>query len=138
MGKRGPKPWEPTDEERRRIRLYAGLGLTQEQIALIIGKCVETLVKQCRVEMAAGKAETLAKVAGSLVQKALGGDTASAIFYLKTQGGWRETIRNEHTGADGGPIETSQVEADADAFARSVARLAAGKAARSEADDTQH
>ena len=37
------------------------------------------------------KAETIAKVAGTLVNKALKGDTASAIFYLKTQAGWRET-----------------------------------------------
>lgn len=91
MGARGPKPWEPSDEERRRIRLYAGLGMTQEQIAVLIGKCVDTLAKACRNELDMGKAETLAKVAGTLVQKALNGDTTSAIFYLKTQGGWKET-----------------------------------------------
>ena len=33
----------------------------------------------------------IAKVAGSLVKKALNGDTTSAIFYLKTQAGWKET-----------------------------------------------
>ena len=85
------RPWQPSEDDRKRIRLYAGLGLTQEQIAAIFGKSVETIVKHCRDELDAGKAETIAKVAGTLVNKALKGDTASAIFYLKTQAGWRET-----------------------------------------------
>ncbi len=88
----GRIPWEPTDEERKRIRLYAGLGLTQEQIGSLLGKSVDSLARHCKEELTAGRAETLAKVAGTLVQKALSGDTASAIFYLKTQGGWRETM----------------------------------------------
>lgn len=99
MAKTGPKPWEPTDDERRRVRLYAGLGMTQEQIGHLIGKSVDSLARRCREELDIGKAETLAKVAGTLVQKALNGDTTSAIFYLKTQGGWKETSVHEHTGA---------------------------------------
>ena len=94
MGLRGPKAWAPTDEERKRIRLYAGLGMTQEQIAVLIGKCVDTLHKHCGDELDLGRAETLARVAGGLVQKALSGDTASTIFYLKTQGGWKETSQD--------------------------------------------
>lgn len=86
-----PTPWLPTDQERQRIRLYAGLGLTQEQIASLVGKSVDSLTRHARKELDDGKAETIAKVAGNLVQKALKGDTASAIFYLKTQAGWRET-----------------------------------------------
>lgn len=108
MGKRGPKPWEATPEQLAKIRLYAGLGSTQEQIATMIGISVDTLVRNEAAYAAweEGKAEIIAKVAGSLVKKALSGDTASAIFYLKTQAGWRETVRNEHTGADGKPIQT--------------------------------
>ena len=85
------RPWQPSEDDRKRIRLYSCLGLTQEQIAAVFGKSVETIVKYCRDELDAGKAETIAKVAGTLVNKALKGDTASAIFYLKTQAGWRET-----------------------------------------------
>lgn len=98
MGKRGPQAWEPNEDERRRIRLYAGLGMTQEQIAVLIGKSVDTLGRRCREDLDVGLAEAIAKVAGSLVQKALGGDTTCAIFYLKTQAGWKETNVTEHRG----------------------------------------
>ena len=92
MGKRGPQPWEPTTEDVAKIRLYAGLGSTQEHIAAMLGKSVETLHKHDAINeaLAVGKAETIAKVAGTLVKKALNGDTTSAIFYLKTQAGWSE------------------------------------------------
>ena len=118
MGKRGPKAWEPSDEEVAKVKLYAGLGSTQEHIATMIGKSVDTLTRNERMNEAlqVGKAETLAKVAGSLVKKALNGDTTSAIFYLKTQGGWKETSVQELTGKDGDPIQVQQVKSDADAF----------------------
>lgn len=103
MGKRGPKAWEPSAEELAKIRLYAGLGSTQEQIAAMIGKSVPTLTKHEGVRKALdeGRAETIAKVAGSLVKKALNGDTASAIFYLKTQAGWKETTVVDNKSSDG-------------------------------------
>jgi hypothetical protein len=43
-------------------------------------------------------------------------DTASAIFWLKNRqrGKWRDKHELEHTGADGGPIQNSQVVAIAD------------------------
>ena len=50
-----------------------------------------------------GKARAIGAIAQSLIQKARGGDTASMIFYLKTQAGWRETSAIEHSGEGGGP-----------------------------------
>lgn len=141
MGKKtGPKPWEPTAEQLAKIRLYAGLGSTQEQIATMVGKSVDSLWRNEAAYEAwqQGQAETIAKVAGTLVKKALAGDTASAIFYLKTRAGWKETERHEHTGADGGAIEVDQRTSDADAFTRSVAGLAARRGAGSSAGETEH
>ena len=39
-----------------------------------------------------GKARAIGAIAQGLIAKARGGDTASMIFYLKTQAGWRETL----------------------------------------------
>lgn len=93
MGLRGPKPWEPSAEDVAKIKLHAGLGMTQEQCARLVGVCDKTLRGNEAAQSAfeEGKAQTIARVAGSLVKKALNGDTASAIFYLKTQAGWKET-----------------------------------------------
>lgn len=38
-----------------------------------------------------GKARAISSVAQGLLGRAQAGDTASAIFYLKTQAGWKET-----------------------------------------------
>jgi hypothetical protein len=51
-----------------------------------------------------GRAKAICDVAEGLIAKARGGDTASAIFFLKTQAGWRETDRLEVSGVNGGPI----------------------------------
>ena len=93
MGKRGPQAWVPSPDEIEQIKLYAGLGSTQAQVARLIGKSEDTLAAQplAKTAFEEGKAQTIAKVAGSLVRKALNGDTTSAIFYLKTQAGWKET-----------------------------------------------
>jgi hypothetical protein len=47
-----------------------------------------------------GKARAIGAIAQGLIAKARGGDTASMIFYLKTQAGWRETTTVEHSVAD--------------------------------------
>ena len=68
-----------------------------------------------------GKARAIGAIAQSLIQKARGGDTASMIFYLKTQAGWRETAAIEHSGEGGGPIVVStgreRLQAFLDAYA---------------------
>jgi len=112
VGKRGPQAWNPSDEEVAKIKLYAGLGSTQEHIASMIGKSVDTIMARpaAREAYEIGKAETIAKVAGSLVRKALSGDTSSAIFYLKTQAGWKENSAIEHSGPDGGPVPVTVIE----------------------------
>lgn len=44
-----------------------------------------------------GKARAVGAVAQSLVAKARAGNVTAMIFYLKTQGGWRETSQIDHT-----------------------------------------
>ena len=56
-----------------------------------------------------GKARAIGAIGQSLLTKARAGDTASMIFYLKTQGGWRETAQIELAGQGGGPVQILDV-----------------------------
>jgi len=105
MGKRGPKPWEPTPEERRLVEHYAAIGYTQEQIAALLDKSPDSLQRHCRRELDLGALTVNAKIGGKLFQKAMAGDTASLIFWAKTRMGWKEVSVQEQTGADGGAIK---------------------------------
>ena len=57
-----------------------------------------------------GKAKAIGSVAQGLLKKARDGDTASAIFYLKTQAGWRETTAIDHTSSDGTMSTPTRIE----------------------------
>ena len=104
-----------SDAQRAEVETLAAL-LSQEQIADYLGVARNTFRAICErdAEVAArykrGKAKAIAHVANGLLQKARNGDTTSMIFYLKTQAGWRETERLEHSGPDGQPIATSARE----------------------------
>ena len=104
-----------SDAQRAEVETLAAL-LNQEQIADYLGVARNTFRAICErdAEVAArykrGKAKAIAHVANGLLQKARNGDTTSMIFYLKTQAGWRETERLEHSGPDGQPIATSARE----------------------------
>lgn len=45
-----------------------------------------------------GKAKAIGNVAGNLIAQAKAGNVSAAIFYLKTQAGWKETQTVEHDG----------------------------------------
>ena len=81
MGKRGPRPWKPTPEDIAKIRLYSGLGSTLDQVAALVGKSPDTLQRNpvIREVLAAGRAETITRVAGKLVEQALKGNMTAAI-----------------------------------------------------------
>ena len=51
-----------------------------------------------------GKAKAVGAIASSLIQKAREGDTTCMIFFLKTQAGWKETQRIDHT-SEGDPVK---------------------------------
>lgn len=42
-----------------------------------------------------GKAKAIAGIANNLINQARGGNISAAIFYLKTQAGWRETDESQ-------------------------------------------
>lgn len=107
--KRGRPPHEPTDVTRKQVMMCCGMGWNHDQIARFMCISDETLRRHYKDELSAGKGQILYKVAQSLFEMALDPNhksaAACAMFIMKTQAGWRETNRVEHTGADGGAIQ---------------------------------
>ena len=95
----GRPEFEPTPEERKQAEAMAGYGVPHDNIAALIrgGIDSDTLKKHFKQELAQGKAKANAKVGQTLFQKATAGDTTAAIWWSKTQMGWKETISHDIT-----------------------------------------
>jgi hypothetical protein len=106
---RGRPMHVPTDVFRNQVLTFCGMGLTHSQIAMMLSISDETLRKYYRAELDKGEAAMNLNVATNLYTMATGNDrnaVTAAIFWLKTRARWSETKRVEHTGADGGAIQT--------------------------------
>ena len=100
--------FKPTPEERKQVEAMAGYGVPHDQIAVLIGEDgidSDTLKKHFKNELVQGKAKANAKVGQTLFQKATSGDTTAAIWWSKTQLGWKDTQAHEISGVDGGAIQ---------------------------------
>ncbi len=95
--KRGPKPWVPTPDERRMVEHYVSIGMTQEQVALVMQRSVDSLDRHCRHELDAGALKVNAKIGAKLFDKAMKGDTSALIFWAKTRMGFSEKQQHEHS-----------------------------------------
>lgn len=119
-----------SEAERAEVETLAAV-LSSEQIADYLGLGRRTFYSQMQgdEDLAArykrGRARAVGAVAQSLIAKARAGNITAMIFFLKTQGGWRETDRLELSGVDGGPIAVSrsEIEADAEEFLSRMHRL---------------
>ena len=88
----------------------------EEEIALALGISYRTLQNRKKdfanfaTAIKKGKAKANAFVGGKLMSLIKEGNPAAIIFYMKSRCGWRETVKQEITGADGGAvkIETKQ------------------------------
>lgn len=105
----GRPPHEPTDQNRLQVKTLAAVGIRHEDIAAKLGISADTLTKYYRKELDDGRVDANAVVAKSLYEQAKTGNTSAMIFWLKTRAGWKETMVNEHTGADGGPLSIKVV-----------------------------
>lgn len=94
---KGGKPLTVLDDEQ--IELISGLSavLNKSQLANYFGMCENTFreVEQRQPEVSEaykkGRTAKIAAVGNNLVAQALEGNTTAAMFYLKTQAGWKET-----------------------------------------------
>lgn len=88
------KLFVPTAEERKQAEAMAGYGVPHDNIAALIrgGIDSDTLKKHFKTELAQGKAKANARVGQTLFQKATAGDTTAAIWWSKTQMGWKDSL----------------------------------------------
>lgn len=104
--KGGRPPTVFDDEQLVQIGALAAF-LSLEQIADFFGITRPTLnaimerQPEVSLQYKKGKATAIGKVAKGLLQKAIDGDTSCAMFYLKTQAGWKETQVVDNTSSDG-------------------------------------
>ena len=117
-----------TPEQSREVETLAAL-LSQDQIADYLGICRNTFRAICERDAEVGerykkgKAKAIAHVANGLLQQARAGDRTSAIFYLKTQAGWREVNHFEHVSPDKSMGPREAPVPDAEIVAALVAKL---------------
>lgn len=92
-GKNGRPPHEPNEKTRAQVKTLAAMGIEPSDIVKVIGLSLPTLRKHYRQELATGKIEANAKVAGQLYKMATDPtkpNVTAMIFWLKAQAGWRE------------------------------------------------
>jgi len=106
MAKTGPKPLNPTDEERELVRKMCAVGIPQESIARVIrgGIDKKTLAKYFRAEIDTAAVEANTKIGQTLFEKAMAGDTTAAIWWTKARMGWREKQDIGFTDKDGNDL----------------------------------
>lgn len=97
------KPFQahvPTEQTREIASSLAGLGLSQTLIAATLKINSDTLTKYYLADMEIGRAKVHAKVSNAIVVNAVDNMNVQAqTLYAKTQMGWSETSKVEHSGA---------------------------------------
>ena len=108
--KGGRPPYSPTELDKGIVLGMVIAGATQRQIAARLQISLMTLEKYYRHEIDFGKSSANAAVVENLYRQATKDDpraVTAAIFWCKTQLGWRETIH--HTGEVGSALDLSSL-----------------------------
>jgi len=98
---------EIDDEILKKTEALAAQGLSQEQIASVLGFSRDTLARRKKDNAAfaaalkRGQHKGIAKVANALFQSATGGNLGAQVFYLKNRDrdNWKDRQELEHSGA---------------------------------------
>jgi hypothetical protein len=117
---KGGRPTKALTPEQVAQTEALGAVLSVEQIAdyFGIGKTTFYTIMERQPEVSErykkGKSKAIGAVAQGLLQQARDGNTTAAMFYLKTQAGWRETQQIDHTGEM--TIKTKELPASVEEF----------------------
>lgn len=82
-------PHKPTAKTREQVSDFKSFGITHEEIAAFFSISDETLKKYYKKELEESVLRANAAVARALYKKAIGGDVASMLFWLKTRARWK-------------------------------------------------
>lgn len=105
--KRGRPPYKPTEKDRGIVEGMAASGIPHLDIAKTLGIARLTLEKHYREELDVSHIKANYQVSRVAHQMAVSGlHPSMTIWWEKTRMGYREKTITEHTGKDGGPIET--------------------------------
>ena len=86
--RRGRPPKEFTEKDRRTVSVMVAAGINQENICKVLQITRRTLAKHFKEEIETAGAKANTKIAQSLYQKALQGDTTALIWWTKTRMRW--------------------------------------------------
>jgi AraC-like DNA-binding protein len=87
---RGEAGYAPEQAHRNLVKAMVACGATDGLIARLLHMDRRTLQRHFRAELKHGRAEVIAHMGATVVQKALNGDNDMLKFYLRTQAGWRD------------------------------------------------
>ena len=87
----GRKPYSANQKDRDIITLMTASGIPQVNIGRCVGIDVKTMKKYYKTEMESSADIANAKVAQSLFNQAINGNTSAAIWWTKSRMGWKET-----------------------------------------------
>jgi hypothetical protein len=100
MGKSSPTH-EPTAATKSQVSTMVMAGIKQDVIADVLDIDPKTLRKYYRKELDTSKAKVVATVANKLYDQCINGNVSAMMFFLKTQGGWREKSETNIISSDG-------------------------------------
>lgn len=107
----GSPGFEPGSEQADQVEKMTALGMSPKDVAAILRIEPKLLQKYYKYELETAAERINQSVAKVALQQALGGSNPQATqFWLKTRAGWKETKVTEVTGANGGPIQFSEVK----------------------------
>ena len=100
-----PRPFrgriDISDAMRGDVRRFAEIGIPHAIIARIVGISLSTLKRRCRAELDAGVEVANARIALTLFETAMGGNTTALLWWEKTRAGRRD-LSGDTAGIGGG------------------------------------
>ena len=90
----------PTDERRAMVEQMSAAGITQEDIANVLGICINTLTEHYREELDNAATRANAQISGRLFERAMEGSDTALIWWTKARMKWKETKVEENRYVD--------------------------------------